>query len=498
MGKYNLMLVKSFIEDDLGMKIYYGDSDSLYVACNKKHFNTCDKLYFTGKLPKLEYCTGLVHKTFELIEITKNEVNNHLYKDNGTKFLKMAYEEVLYPVVFVSKKKYFGIAHEEKVNFYPKHPFIRGLDIIKRGKSDVLKNVSLQVVNEILDINTTCDMLTLVAKATENYFNTQWDVNNFIKTAVYKPTVQNPSVINLINRYRAINYPQIPEPNVRFKYIVCKKYLWTYDTQGRQSELSVGDRWELLEKVIAENIPIDLEYYFNNEITGQMARFIAYHDQFDVCDREALKDTLTDKEQYEKIELAMFNSAKKYIIAGAKIYADTFINKGGLFKQTYKIIANIIRPKNARTKKFDSLYPSEVNKVVHIFEYKLEEPVDEYSLEFVRNQLETYINDKYKISTTLTNLEVKSIYNYIQTNDLFRYLTDCSDEWISNIVAYVRKEFNYDAICKNTKSVETPYDLFTKEQINEICNREDLYFGLPKSHAIEILKLIDQIIIKYT
>ena len=60
------------------------------------------------------------------IEKLRDEVNAFLRKDNGSSYLKMAYEEVLFPVVFTGKKKYYGIPHENKPNFNKK-PFIRGL-----------------------------------------------------------------------------------------------------------------------------------------------------------------------------------------------------------------------------------------------------------------------------------------------------------------------------------------------------------------------------------
>jgi hypothetical protein len=46
-----------------------------------------------------------------------DEVNVFLKEDNGSPYLKMAYEEVLFPVVFTGKKKYYGIPHRRQPNF---------------------------------------------------------------------------------------------------------------------------------------------------------------------------------------------------------------------------------------------------------------------------------------------------------------------------------------------------------------------------------------------
>lgn len=486
---YDLETESHHFAAGVGLMVVH-NTDSLYVACDKQHFVELDKDYFTGSIDKLTYCTGLVNKTFEMIEIAKKEVNIHLEKDNGTKFLKMAYEEVLFPVVFVSKKKYFGIPHEEVVNFYPKKPFIRGLEIIKRGASDVLKNVCLQIVKEILDINTTTNMLVLVDNATKRFFTTEWDVNHFVKTAVYRPDKQNASVRNMIARYEADNYQLIPEPNVRFKYVVCKKYQWTYNDKGNQTILSIGDRMELIERVIDENIPIDLEYYFNNEITGQMARFIAFHDEFNTIDRDAISSELTDKERYTKIEDSMFKNAKKYITNRAKEYSNPYKNKSVLFKQTYKIVADSIRVKDAKSKKIKTIYPASVNKVVAI----LDGCNEDNTLSYMRKQIEKYINKYYQINTTISNLNMDKLFSYISDNDLFKYMKDCSEEWISNIVQFIRTEFDYDVICEQSLDIDNPLEIFTRDDLENIIANPELYVGLTDLHARNILDMISKLV----
>ena len=64
-----------------------------------------------------------------------NEVNTFLRLKTRSDYLKMAYEEVLFPVIFTGKKKYFGTPHEDVVNFSLKKPFIRGIDTVKQSKS---------------------------------------------------------------------------------------------------------------------------------------------------------------------------------------------------------------------------------------------------------------------------------------------------------------------------------------------------------------------------
>ena len=57
-----------------------------------------------------------------VIEKLRNEVNTFFRLKTRLDYLKMAYEEVLFSVVFTGKKKYFGTPHEDAINFSLKNP----------------------------------------------------------------------------------------------------------------------------------------------------------------------------------------------------------------------------------------------------------------------------------------------------------------------------------------------------------------------------------------
>src|SRR6266496_2135606 len=88
------------------------------------------------------------------MEKLHDEVNVFLKKDNGSPYLKMAYEEVLFLVVFTGKKKYYGIPHESKPNFN-KELFIRGVEVVKRGQSKHFCEVGKKVIEESMRLDNT-------------------------------------------------------------------------------------------------------------------------------------------------------------------------------------------------------------------------------------------------------------------------------------------------------------------------------------------------------
>ena len=74
----------------------------------------------------------------------------------------MAYEESLMPVAFLAKKKYYGIPHERIPNFSPKELFIRGLEVKKRGVSELLRKVCLDIMWESMSPKCIQSLLELV------------------------------------------------------------------------------------------------------------------------------------------------------------------------------------------------------------------------------------------------------------------------------------------------------------------------------------------------
>ena len=129
-------------------EIKYGDTDFLYLTCSDSCYEKCDLAYNNGKgtILKLEYWTEMVKITMVVIEKLRNEVNTFLRLKTRSDYLKMAYEEVLFPVVFTGKKKYFGIPYEDTSNFKLKELFIRGINTVKQGKSQVFRTIGNRIM----------------------------------------------------------------------------------------------------------------------------------------------------------------------------------------------------------------------------------------------------------------------------------------------------------------------------------------------------------------
>lgn len=499
MGRYNLQLAKSFVESEqLNMKVHYGDTDSLYVACNQKHFIKNDCQYFTGRIDKLTYGTRLVETTFEQIETAKKLVNVHLIKDNGSQFLKMAYEEVLYPVAFLCKKKYYGVPHVKNVNFYPKKLFLRGLEVVKRGASDVLKDIINEVLREVMDIMTTRDIIDIIKDAIARVFNTNWNIESFAKTKSYRPDKKNISVITMMDRYKALNYHTIPEPNVRFKYVICKYYPWEYDIQGRiKSKMTIGHRMELVERVREEGLEIDLEYYFDNELTGQFARLITFCDEFkDVVHVPLEVDTtnMTDiemdallKENYQKAEDGLFKAAKKFIGQLAKHYSKAYVNKGTLFSNTWREVCSFIQCRQDIQRNHLNASTAIVMNMFVGSTKNIQQDLFNWCTQYMLKKYNTTLSESQE-KTLLRHL--KPIVGFARKNNLEETLTDCVSYWKCRVVQHIREEFDYEFICKNNLPYKTIWDVMSPQELEIILRDESLFSPLTSDQAMTIIDML--------
>ncbi|GBB94354.1 hypothetical protein RclHR1_02340011 [Rhizophagus clarus] len=152
----NIKLIADLVRSKR-FSVKYRNTDSLYLVCLKEYFQKCDEAYDSGNGISIEeYWSRMVNISMEVIERLCDEVNDFFRNDNGSSYLKIAYERVLFLVVFTGKKKYYGILHRRQPNFNNKL-FIQGIKIVKREQSKHFREPSSKIVlralNKLKDSN---------------------------------------------------------------------------------------------------------------------------------------------------------------------------------------------------------------------------------------------------------------------------------------------------------------------------------------------------------
>lgn len=376
------------------------NTDSLYLSTPEKFFVEADRAFYSGQSKKLDYWTQLVEITFKEINPIRDGVNKAFIQDNGTEFLSMAYEEVLAPVAFTAKKKYFGIAHETLPNFKPKDLFIRGLEVKKRGVSELLRKIFMEIMWTACNPDNVYDLVELVLMKIDEIYSRKWSSHDFVQTGVYRPGKNNVKIKTFVGRMKERGVDV--KPNERFSYVIVKKYPYTYDMRGRKLELSVGDKLELaeeFEKQSSQGMEIDLDYYMQGSINGQLARLITYHDMFKVEPADTTDDEIKIAED------RIYKNACKFIEAYCDKYYANYNTFGKthqkIFKTASKSLTNIIKEQDELV---SDLLGANVNYddfeswFVEYTEKKADKSIKDYGQAFITQELtrtNQLVTDKY-------------------------------------------------------------------------------------------------------
>ena len=324
-GRYNIKKVADFVLAN-GFRIKYGDTDSLYLSPPEHVFAGVDRRYGLGALSREEYWREMVEITMTELDALRDQVNAHLRADNGTPHLRMAYEEVLFPVAFTGKKKYFGIAHISVPNFSPKTLFIRGIDVVKQGQTELAKKIAFRVMWAAVALENREDLCSIVERVLRDAIENrdQWSFDDFVRSDTWKPTKNNIPVQRFIARMgrrvaeeKATNEQRrlcgqaplkalysIPDPGERFYYVLTKPDA-AFDLRGFKIPPRKGDMMEYAEVARALNLPINVEQYLKSSVIGQCARFINHGERFLPPAHASMDEKQCDQEAQ--------NAAKKHL-----------------------------------------------------------------------------------------------------------------------------------------------------------------------------------------
>lgn len=472
-------------------KLYYGDTDSAYISVPPVHFIELDAKYYSGQINKVEYCTLLVKKTFKVSDIIKNKINEHLTVDNKTTFLKLAYEEVLYPAMFMLKKKYAGVEHEKIVNFYPKAEelFIKGLSTKRRDSSKVLKAVTFEVLLSCLSINNLLTPEKIVINKIKEIYERKWQMEDFKKSAVYKPNKQNISVKNFKSRMEEradVNFPP-PVPSERFEYVIVKKYPFIHDRKGRKTNIKIGDKMEFFEYAKQKNLAIDLDHYMSGGIIGQFAQIMIYKKDFYTTPNDSSDYALdvADKKTLQK--------AKKYIENFCKTLATDYKCKGHILKPLYKMANESIKDRiigayggrinNKTLNAISSYYEGDLLVYLKaIIDKECKKIADKYAKLFINKMIKKhniyailrtykkYEKQRYKKITFLNNILFSQ---FINNREKYMKLFRNRDVIIDKIISLISNNIDFDRDAKDKLSTDKNLSIINDEKIYTKTIREN-------------------------
>lgn len=333
-GQQNLRFVKRVVEDSQ-YRVVYGDTDSLYILAPRERYPALLEALHAhvwadsadNAREFAEYLAGLVKAAMRDMSALRDLVNSRLAADNGTRYLSMAYEEVLCPSVFVGRKKYFGIPHMNIPNFaalldfsrrlfaaYTAPPaappgdasaglFIRGIDIIKQGQSQLSVTIGRRLIWELLaelvrdprDARRGRGPLEIAERILVDATNRpdQWDFASFVQSAAYKPDKKNVAVLRFVERERVLHAEELrenaarrvqglpeqpllfvpPDPGARFEFVLVASQQH-HDELGRRIQERKGEQMMNAAAARARGIQPSIAVYLDKYVVGLVARLI--------------------------------------------------------------------------------------------------------------------------------------------------------------------------------------------------------------------------------
>ena len=434
-GRINLRLVIKFL-NSFGFNVKYGDTDSAYFTCADKFYNPLDILFLSGFHDKITFCNNQVNLMINFAKRMGNVVNSMLLADNGTGFLKMEYEEVLFPLVFISSKMYFGLQHSTEPNFTPdnyKKPFMRGIKPRQKNVPNALRTIYMNVLSKYLNPEVSDSIIGVVKKAINQYFTSKWDITDFINSMCYKADKNNITAKQFVKRMADVG---IEVKNAqRFDYVIVQKAAINFDINGRILPYKKGDFMEFPERAKELGLEIDLEQYFKSSMVGQFAQFIGYLHIFD--EYAIHKDNKVNSKK-------IIGAAKRYLLNYYTTkFSSMLINHNfhkRVYKQTKQLIDDVVEKNNSYANIGFSIVKPLINTNYHNKEIqdllmRVRERYEEESIIFVREMIKKhqdeliYLFKSDYISNMIYKLNSKiNEYLYIKLNQEITLLNATTDQ----------------------------------------------------------------------
>jgi DNA polymerase elongation subunit (family B) len=445
------------------------NTDSVYLTAPDHYYVELDKLYESGQLDKIDYWSKLVELSQQIAYNIRDETNEFLKNVVGNSHIKMEDEEIKFPCMFTGKKKYAGIKHEGKPDFYPKKWFIRGIDIIKEGQPQIAIDIGQRIMKRIFD-PLKPDNLEVIQIVEEEFIDAiknkeQWSINDFVQSDAYRPTKDNKTVKRFVERMKLLHEKEKeenkriteaggqpieylyepPSPGERFKYIVTKQTEF-FDIKGKKITLKKGDLMHYVHVVEKLNLPIDIAEYLRSKVISVGARFINFYPQFQPK-KEINPDDLDDESDTEED----LSAADKYAQKEAKKYLENILKQFTApkvdhhkYKRAYKEIEKSV--KSTLGSKYNLLESLEVlgctdniSELKEIVKSLAEKIVNETKSELIENHNRLLLNNmginpKNGSDINSDNKSSKMLFKYYKAvNELVKSDEKIIDQYLDSM-----------------------------------------------------------------
>ncbi|EDR24417.1 DNA polymerase zeta catalytic subunit, putative [Entamoeba dispar SAW760] len=227
----------NFAERKFGGKVIYSDTDSLFVEMEGK----------------------TLEESFEVGKHLCEEFNKTIPPP-----MKLQLEKVYWPLVTVTKKRYFGMKYEK----YETKPILeaKGLEAVRRDSCGVVRGMMSSVMNYLLNKD---------IEGMKQYLETNWEmiqkgegfIDDFVISRPYRRHYaegrQPPIGAKVILKERERDNTFYFQYGQRIKYVVVRT------SSGKLCDSAVSPQFAASEQMV-----IDSDYYINKQINNSLQRIL--------------------------------------------------------------------------------------------------------------------------------------------------------------------------------------------------------------------------------
>jgi hypothetical protein len=169
------------------------------------------------------------------------------------------------------------------------------------------------------------------------------------------------------------------------------------------------------------------------------------------------------------------------------------VNKGSLFANTWREVCGYIRAHPELLPKHLTAVQSIMVEVFANSTGMIRQDLFTWITHHIAKRYRTAVDDEHAI--VLTN-EIIKIDEYIADNQLAGSLVGIVAEWKRRVVEYIRREYDYEYICKSSLAISTIWDVLTRDELHLILTDPAHFPDTDDDHAMVIVDMISHAVSK--
>ncbi|KAE7998367.1 hypothetical protein FH972_002919 [Carpinus fangiana] len=221
-----------------------------------------------GQLPCLEISSSVTSYGRQMIEHTKKLVEDKFTMIGGYEHnvepIKLEFEKVYYPYLLISKKRYAGLLWTNPEKFDKMDT--KGIETVRRDNCLLVKNLVTECLHKILIDQDVPGAVQYVKNTISDLLMNRMDLSLLVITKGLTKTGDDYEVkaahVELAERMRKRDAATAPNVGDRVPYVIVKA------AKGAKAYEKSEDPIYVLEN----NIPIDPQYYLENQISKPLLR----------------------------------------------------------------------------------------------------------------------------------------------------------------------------------------------------------------------------------